>query len=232
MKNTKSIPNDNKIQRKNTEPDDKLKVWFQKRLELEKKFTKTDPKQSRKTEGEIKELTRERNSSNSRKTEMLDKIIFPSLANLVYFAETLESNPELQNLFENDLKDLIDIRSRDADGMSDYFYSANTHFPSMRLSSNNIVRLISSLLCLRNDEKHDLNNNFRNKILNELNKIICAKSLKILNSKPSDYDVVYETAKETLSRSIGFTMLISEKYTSQQIDENPKRSIFPPKLSK
>jgi hypothetical protein len=45
-----------------------------------------------------------------RKVHILHKIIFPSMANLVFFLESVNGNKRLQELFEDDIKDLIGMR--------------------------------------------------------------------------------------------------------------------------
>ena len=44
------------------------------------------------------------------KVRLLNDIVFPAMANLTYFFECIANHPELQSIFEDDLKDLFGIR--------------------------------------------------------------------------------------------------------------------------
>jgi len=54
-----------------------------------------------------------------RKVYLLDKYIFPGMADLVFFIQTVNADPRLQELFEDDLKDLFGLRQF----TGDYLYS-------------------------------------------------------------------------------------------------------------
>jgi len=45
-----------------------------------------------------------------KKVYYLNNVIFPSMANIVYFLEAISKNPELQEEFDDDLKDLFGLR--------------------------------------------------------------------------------------------------------------------------
>ncbi|HEX5186590.1 MAG TPA: hypothetical protein VFV86_06835 [Nitrososphaeraceae archaeon] len=44
------------------------------------------------------------------KKRLLDNVIFPSMTNLIEFFEYLKDNEELRELFENDIKELFDLK--------------------------------------------------------------------------------------------------------------------------
>jgi hypothetical protein len=57
------------------------------------------------------ELDRERRRLNRRKVEVLNKHIFPAMANLTVFLEYMNYSPYIQNTFESDLKGLFFAKS-------------------------------------------------------------------------------------------------------------------------
>ena len=44
------------------------------------------------------------------KTRILENIIFPSMVNLTFFLECISNHKDLQNVFDNDLKELFGIK--------------------------------------------------------------------------------------------------------------------------
>ena len=44
------------------------------------------------------------------KVRRLDEIVFPAMANLIYFFKMVSEHPELQKTFEDDIKDLLGVR--------------------------------------------------------------------------------------------------------------------------
>ena len=67
--------------------------------QLDKGGRKLDDKQK----SRIKSLANE-------KVKVLDEIIFPSMANLTYFFDAIEKDPNLQDTFSSDVKDLLGVR--------------------------------------------------------------------------------------------------------------------------
>jgi hypothetical protein len=50
-------------------------------------------------------------NNNDRKVDVLNTYIFPSMANLIYFFEFLNENPELIDRFGDDIEDLFGLRA-------------------------------------------------------------------------------------------------------------------------
>jgi hypothetical protein len=90
-------------------PDARLKQYMQERLQLTKEMEKLD--------AAGKEFSAEVNKTDrylrTKKTRVLDTIIFPAMAALIYFFRFIAKHPELHPLFENDIKDLLGIRRDD-----------------------------------------------------------------------------------------------------------------------
>ena len=88
-------------------PNDRLINFLNKRLQLEK--TKLEVKN-----GNRKNLLPEEEKSDvslrTDKNRILNNIIFPSMSNLTYFFQFIASNSELQEIFDDDIKDLLGLR--------------------------------------------------------------------------------------------------------------------------
>jgi hypothetical protein len=82
-------------------PSRTLENYFEQRLQLE--HLGADDTNAVSRNKKIREM-------NRMKVHILNKIVFPSMANIVYFLETVSKNPELQQVFDDDLKELFGIR--------------------------------------------------------------------------------------------------------------------------
>jgi len=93
------------------------------------------------------------------KKRLLDNVIFPSMANLIVFFEYLEKDPELRDLFEDDVKEL-------------FGYVRGPHYDKhkgSKVDHDIISRLLGSIL------KWDINqdpNNFRLDLINKIYKVL------------------------------------------------------------
>ena len=57
---------------------------------------------------------RTNNKIDRSKVHYLDKHIFPAMANLAFFFEAIAKHPELEKIYEDDIKDLLGIRRKEA----------------------------------------------------------------------------------------------------------------------
>jgi hypothetical protein len=64
------------------------------------------------------EAVKNEGSLRSTKSQVLDEIIFPAMANLTFFFESVARNPELQIPFEDDIKELLGVKRMNADSKS------------------------------------------------------------------------------------------------------------------
>jgi hypothetical protein len=62
------------------------------------------------TAQDLKELKESRRYLDKEKVRILNDYIFPSMATLLFFFKCVANYPELQSIFENDIKDLLGIR--------------------------------------------------------------------------------------------------------------------------
>jgi hypothetical protein len=92
---------------KNGYVPDKLVVnYMQQKLHFEKK------RKSEKLQGRELAEDDEYLALKKRKTDVLDRI-FRSMANLIFFFECMAKHSELDELFDEDIKDLLGIRRED-----------------------------------------------------------------------------------------------------------------------
>ncbi|MBI1828727.1 MAG: hypothetical protein HY223_05160 [Thaumarchaeota archaeon] len=80
---------------------------------------------------------------SSQKSEMLDDIIFPSLANLMYFFNKLEKDPNLRKVFHKDVIELVGMKR------TENIYEqlrVTESISSTKFIQNNFLRLLSDIL--------------------------------------------------------------------------------------
>lgn len=84
---------------------------------LEEKLRSVEIVLDKTTRGE--ELSKEDRSDrlllDRRKVDILNKVIFPSMANVTYFLEFINEHPILRESFENDLKELLGVEQGPGD---------------------------------------------------------------------------------------------------------------------
>lgn len=143
MESTESMPEPIQEYTKYGQPDEDLVSWFYERLELEKE--RKQYQHTIKGGGKLpNSLQKKLNTSAARKGELLNDIIFPSLANLIYFFEGLTFSPNLTKVFEKDLVDLLDPRSskKSADDRIKGLGMNTTYV----FHKNNLARLIAAIV--------------------------------------------------------------------------------------
>lgn len=138
----------------------------------------------------------------NKKIEVLDEIIFPSMANLVFFFEATSENQELAEVFESDMLDLLGIKR-----------------PNPRSEYNRYAfifeNLVSGILQM-NSRKDD----FRLRLIDILQELIFLKvsSLKIFDTQKSTSMVTND-----LQRAKAWTELLGSRikdvYDWKIIDE-------------
>lgn len=80
-----------------------LEKYLKKKLEIEKRKKEPGYQLSEMDERESK-------ANNKNKNKVLNKHLFPSIANLVYFFEFINKHPELDGIFDEDVQDLFGLR--------------------------------------------------------------------------------------------------------------------------
>jgi hypothetical protein len=95
-----------RINRKGYIPDSLVVNYMQQRLRFEKR------RESEKLRGRDLKEDEEYPRLKKRKTDVLDRI-FRSMANLTFFLQSVSDHPELAKVFDDDIKDLLGIKSAD-----------------------------------------------------------------------------------------------------------------------
>jgi hypothetical protein len=96
------------------EPDEELIGYIRKKLNLlQKRQQIIDANIGGELTSEEESMDK---SLRTQKNKILNKLIFPSMANLTYFLECIAKHPELQVVFENDLKELFGLAHSETKG--------------------------------------------------------------------------------------------------------------------
>ena len=138
-------------------------------------------------------LNKNKRKLDRRKVYILDKHIFPSLANLVIFFDYLEKNPELRKLFEGDVKELLGFIGQYA-----------------KYEDNIITRLLQSIL------KWDTNsdpNNFRLELISSIQNVLYRKiiDLTLTDKNPGD-SITSGIVGPDVGRALLFARMFSSRY--------------------
>jgi hypothetical protein len=138
-------------------------------------------------------LNKNKRKLDRRKVYILDKHIFPSLANLVIFFDYLEKNPELRKLFEGDVKELLGFIGQYA-----------------KYEDNIITRLLQSIL------KWDTNsdpNNFRLELISSIQNVLYYKITDLtLTDKNLGDSITSGIVGPDVGRALLFARMFSSRY--------------------
>lgn len=228
-KDTKNTHKAENIIPKYIHPEDKLVDWFSERHSLEEKRGKFE---SRKKAGEKlpSSLYKAIKSSSARKTEILDSIVFQSMANLLYFFDQIDNYPQLSGLFEKDIIELLDPR---------YVQEDINHFNKTKITSayvfsiNNFARLILTALKIPETKMKGDGpiTDFRIALLYQLQSVARELVLDILIRDYGSSSVITMKAEEDFSNSLKWLTFIATA-AAQEMDREHNREIqmFPMKV--
>ena len=145
-----------------------------------------------------------------RKVDVLDKHIFRSMANLVIFFKYLEDHPELREIYEEDVKELLGFIGKNA-----------------KYEDNIITRLLQSIL--KWDSNNDPNN-FRLELISSIQNVLFNKIifLSLMDNKLGD-----SMTNGIIGPDIGRAVLWARNFSSRYVysskkddqTEEPKRPI-------
>lgn len=222
MKSTKSTHKTIPEQPKYCQPDEDLVNWFYERLELEKERKQFQSKGKGKLPNS---LQRRLNSSAARKGDLLDKIIFPSLTNLIYLFEGIAMSSNLNKLFEKDLVDLLDPRYTKK--------SADEKIKGLGMQSsyvfkgNNLARLIAAIvrvdsLMIQEDKKPA--KDFRFALMYQLMSIIHDKMGNFFTDEYGFVNQITISAHNDLGSVLGWMALVAS-ISNDKSDQKPDRGI-------
>lgn len=163
-------------------PDKRIKEFINNRIEFNEILRSKD--RSRFSEEDKNFDTRIRQD----KKRLLDNIIFPSMANLLIFFKYMSDKNELRDLFEEDIKELFDIKY------------------------NVIGKFLDALLAWDMDKDP---NNFRLDLIKEIQQTIFDKvAISITNNiidkeKPT---IIGQTIDNDMRRALSWTELLADRY--------------------
>lgn len=209
MKSTNSKSSPAQDYQKYYQPDEDLVSWFYERLELEKERKQF---QSRvKGGGKLPNSLQKRlNSSSARKVDLLDEILFPSLANLIYFFEGIAMSPNLNKFFEKDLIDLLGPRW--AKKWADERIKGLGMQTSSVFKGNNLARLIAAIvrvdsLMIQEDRKPA--KDFRFALMYQLMSIIHDKMQNFFTDEYGFVNQITISAHNDLGAVLGWMALVA-----------------------
>lgn len=201
-------------------PDEGLVNWFKERLEL---LEEKEEFELKKDAGEklLNSFYKKMKASGARKTEILDKIIFPSMANLIYFFETITTSHSLQNLFEKDIKNLLDPRfTKDFAKSSDSSLVPASH----QFRKNSMARLISNALSLKTEKKGKMFKSFKIALLFQLQSIIRDNVEMLFQEEYTSKSQITKSASKDFDNTIGWLAFLARSL-SDDIDKEGERQI-------
>ena len=183
-------------------PDETLVKFIQDWLQLHRKkdlLTKEGRDLSREEQLKIRELSR-------MKVYVLDTIVFPAMANLIYFFDALSVSKKLSDAFTDDVEELLDPR-RAVDAAK--FSGNDMRMSSGQFRENNFARLIMGVLNIHENKEDPKKRttDFRVGLLYQLLNIV-GDIMDELISKEYAYNQVWKSYYADYVRMKGWLALI------------------------
>ena len=165
---------------------------------------------------------------DAKKVYYLDKL-FQSFADLIYFLESTAANPELHEVFQDDLEDFFDMRApRQAKQLHPVF---GVHMSGIRLVETAFTRFVYASVVPHEDPGDEAFQNYRLKLLDTLQSIIYAKMWFVLRHTYGVNKQVTKSALDDLEDSLGWTAMVG--VPDYEKDYTPNRILkFPSPYSK
>lgn len=221
-KDTKSRHESKSVETRYFQPDEELTDFMQKRLELEQERDKLLSKKSAGAKLPNK-FYKAIKSSGSRKSEILNDIIFPSMTNLIYFFEQICHHAELDSVFETDLIELLDPSwvNQDMDTL-------NKETTARIFSTNNFARLVLTVLKIpeRNMTYDKPLINFRIALLYQLQSIIRELVRDILAHDYGSSGAIAQKVDEDFYETLRWLTFIA-KASADAVEVTNRRQIGP-----
>jgi len=196
-------------------PWEALKNYFQERLQL----LKIQKKREEGIDFTDKEQKRF-NASARMKVHILKKIIFPAMTNLIYFFERMYENPELRELFEDDLIDLLD-----SSGQIPIQARKHPQISGISIRETMFTRLVMSSILLNTKDSIALKDttNFRRKLAQDIQSIIYAKMKEILDSDYGRWtsNQLKKSVSEDIARALNWVLFTTKEVEYKE--EKPEK---------
>jgi hypothetical protein len=177
---------------------DLLRRELRRRKEIEAGLEMSEAGESKRRNKEIDRL----------KVYYLDKHIFPAMANLIFLFEAVALHPELEKLYENEIKDLLGLRH---DKSQQYGFTFR--------------KMLHSILLIGNEESRTKQHNKRGDFRLSLNYILQGIVLDKVRMhlpdifKPKEAQIA---VKDDLHRAWGWTRMLAPNIDDEE--ELPHRS--------
>jgi hypothetical protein len=150
------------------------------------------------------------------KVLVLDRHIFPSMANLIFFFKSISRYPELEEVFENDIKDLLGVRRGDPE-QDDYGFIFSQLLRSILLIEEEIHSEQFEEVADRKDFRLQLN-----QILQEIVSFKVDISLKNVFKNEKERRIVMDD----FNRVELWTRMLSDNIDKAAEDNIPPRRII------
>lgn len=192
-------------------PDESLVLFVQNWLRMHKKreeVTKEGKELSSNEKQDIRNL-------DKAKVDILDNVIFPSFANLIYFFEAVAGSNRMFNAFQDELEELLDPRkAKSAAEISGH----EMRMSSMQFRRNNLARLVDSALAIpiRNYSNRQAVDDFRIGLMYQLFKII-GDYMDLLLSHEYSTSQIWLSFIDDYKKMQGWLALLS-----RSVKESPK----------
>lgn len=199
-------------------PDETLVKFIQEWLRLHKMRDRVTLEGKDLTEGDQQKIR----DSDRMKVYILDNILFPSMANLIYFFEAIASSKRLSKAFEVEVAELLDpSKAKEASQSS----ANDMRFSSLKFRRNNLARLISAILAIHNDKAkaNSPTTDFRVGLMYQIQNVIGDMMDRLIDDEFSFGNQIWRSAISDYQRMMGWLALLAR--TSEDHHEKYDRKI-------
>ncbi|MDE1726265.1 MAG: hypothetical protein KGH89_03260 [Thaumarchaeota archaeon] len=203
-------------------PNDTLVNFVQEWLQLHREkenLTKAGKELSTDEKKKIRELDR-------MKVYVLDTVIFPAMADLTYFFESIAVSEKLAETFEDEVAELLDPRKA---AEAAKFSGNNMRFNSTQFRKNNLARLVMSMVSIPNGKIRGgkPTTDFRVGIMYQMLNVVGDMMDHLISSQYSFGNQIWKSAYEDYSRLMGWLSLLAG-LTEEQPKEYDRQIGFEP----
>jgi hypothetical protein len=195
-------------------PDDTLVNFIQDWLHIHKKRDQLTLDGKELSSEDKKKLR----ALDKKKVDYIDNTIFPALANLTYFFESMAASTRLANGFEDELEEILDPRkSKDVAAFS----GSRMRMNSMQFRHNNLARLVDASLSIpmKNYERGKPITDFRVGLMYQLLEIVGDYMDQVISNEYSSSQI-WHSFHEDFKKMLGWMALLTRtvKDTPKEYD--------------
>ena len=142
------------------------------------------------------------------KVYVLDTVIFPAMADLTYFFESLSVSQKLSEAFDDDVAELLDPRNA---AKAAKFSGNNMRFSCRQFRDNNLARLVMSMLRIhgKKPKNGESTMDFRVGLMYQLLNIVGDMMDGLISDQYSFGNQIWKSAYEDYSRMMGWMALLA-----------------------